>query len=70
MEYFWCAKFEAKPHLSALFEAKYFSYGIVDAIRIKIAPAIEEEVSVNMFIQFSRLIVSIREGKGVPNPKN
>ena len=50
MEYFWCAKFEAKCHLSALFEAKYFSYGIVDAILIKIALSIEDELSVNMFI--------------------
>ena len=52
MEYFWCAKFEAKRHLSALFEAKYFSYGIVDAILIKISLLIEDKVSGNMFIQF------------------
>ena len=54
MEYFWCAKFEAKRHLtlSALFEAKYFSYGIVDAILIKIALLIEDKVSGNMFRQF------------------
>ena len=45
--------------LSALFEAKYFSYGIVDAILIKIALLIEDKVSGNMFIGGPTILILI-----------